>query len=277
MDEPDLPNPELFEPEVPTPPVSPPPPRNEETNYDQAMVTEELGSHQGDVVIIKPDGTKIIRKAVTAPVTSTASYWAWWISIGIICAGGVYIYLKWKNRHKITPPAPPVSNEDKPKETSEPIDTRLIDMSKPQTSSNKREERVRTLVQQMFGVSFPTVRQMKNVRNPKTGKMLEADIINHVLMLWIEVHGRQHYPEGEGDFGMTKDDIRYRMELDEFKETRARELGYTYCVVKYDVPENHIEDCIRGQLCERLLGMLPPRTQVSEPFEAPTEDDTHED
>lgn len=252
--------------------ASPPPTRgrNEDTYYDESFASVEgAGGAQGDVVIIKPDGTKIIRKAAAAPASNPVSYWAWWISIGIICAGGVYIYLKWKNRNKIKPPTPPVKNEDTPKETSEPIDTRLIEMSKPQTSNNKREERVRTIVQKMFGVSFPTVKQMKNVRNPKTGKMLEADIINHVLMLWVEVHGRQHYPEGEGDFGMTRDDILYRMELDEFKEKRARELGYTYCVVKYDVPEHLIENCIRDQLCERLQSMLPPRTEIANAFEAP--------
>ena len=241
-------------------------PEIEDINFGDIIgSTEEPAAASTTVITVKPDGTRIIEKRSdkesTAEASSSVSRWAWWISIGILIAGGVYIYLKWKNKNKITPSVPDADDEEQPnEEENKPKPTQIAEArrvvpGKQRVSKNKGEEQVRAEMQALFGVVFHT-EYMENVRNPKTGRKLEADIINHTLRIWCERHGEQHYPEGVGNFGMTAEDIKERMWLDNYKKQRAEELGYCFIVVKYNVRQDDIRDCIISQLTPRLREMI---------------------
>lgn len=111
---------------------------------------------------------------------------------------------------------------------------------------NKAEEQCRKVMQKLFGTSFANERP-NFLKNPKTGRNLECDMINHNLKLVVEYNGAQHYhftPYYHKTYQVYLDQV----ERDQFKHQKLRELGYDLIIVPYTITD--FEPFLRSELAK---------------------------
>lgn len=92
-------------------------------------------------------------------------------------------------------------------------------------TSYKSEGIVRAVLEELFGVTFPSTRDVEWLRNPRTGRNLEFDCYNESLGIALEHNGEQH--EKITSFTPTQaalDDLQFR---DSIKDELAPQYGVT--------------------------------------------------
>ena len=118
---------------------------------------------------------------------------------------------------------------------------------------NKRlETECREVLEDTFGVGFPTVRP-DFLKRPTTKRNLELDCYNADLRLALEYQGPQHrvyLPM----YHKTPADFEAQQERDAWKVRRCREQGVDLIVVEDTVPRAQIPTYIRTQL--KLMGRV---------------------
>lgn len=121
------------------------------------------------------------------------------------------------------------------------------------TSTYKREEECRTIIENYFDDYFPTCRP-NFLSNPLTGKPLELDGYNARLNLAFEHQGRQHreYPNA---FHKTEAEFLKQQERDEFKRKKLSELGIDLIEISDTVPYTQLKAYIHRSL--QSLGHSP--------------------
>jgi len=115
----------------------------------------------------------------------------------------------------------------------------------------KNEERCRQLLQEWFGVSFPTVRP--SFLKWKTGKNLELDMYNETLGLAVEYDGIMHR-RFHPTFHRTYADFLYQQAKDAWKDDRCREVGVTLLRVPDTVHYGDLAKYLRGRLRDAGFG-----------------------
>jgi len=110
------------------------------------------------------------------------------------------------------------------------------------TSSYKREEICRKVLEDYFDDYFPTCRP-RFLTNPRTGKPLELDGYNARLNLALEHQGRQHV-EYTPYFHKSKEDFLRQQERDRFKRQRLSELGIDLLEIDHTIPTPQLKDHI---------------------------------
>jgi len=114
------------------------------------------------------------------------------------------------------------------------------------TSTWKREELCRKILEDYFDDYFPSVRP-KFLSNPETGRPLELDGYNARLNLAFEHGGKQHYVY-PNYYHKTKEEFEKQVKRDKWKYQRCKELGIHVLVISYEVPEKDLESYILAEL-----------------------------
>lgn len=234
-------------------------------------LSEALGEDDPDmpedgdtIMVIKPDGTRIVKKQKNGSTRSEGSRSSqWMIYIGLLGLAGivVYIWLMWKNKNTADAAVPDGDPNNKEKQVDDDVadehvttadQARYQEIAGGRKSTGKNEERARGVLQRMFGVVFVS-KWFDNVRNPKTGRKLQGDCVNESLRLVVEVHGRHHFEID--NLSRTQEELQYRMDLDDFKEGRFQELGYAFIILPYTVKEEDMHQYIYERLPDRLKAL----------------------
>jgi len=108
------------------------------------------------------------------------------------------------------------------------------------------EKKCREIIQQLFGRDFPSVRP-NFLKNPKTGRNLECDMINEELKLVIERNGEQHY-KFTPYFHKTPQDFSDQQYRDQIKKQLLYANNYRLIIVPYTVSENNLEEYLRNEI-----------------------------
>lgn len=116
----------------------------------------------------------------------------------------------------------------------------------------KNERRCREILENIFGVDFPTVRPAF-LKNPATGRNLEIDCYNHDLKIGLEYDGKQHTEMTK--FHSSKKELLYQVRKDQFKAKECKKLGITLIRVPYWVVPAQLESYIKNKLKD--AGKLP--------------------
>lgn len=111
----------------------------------------------------------------------------------------------------------------------------------------KNEKRCRKILEEIFGVDFPTVRPVW-LKNPGTNRNLELDCYNHSLRLAAEYDGKQHTQMTK--FHHSPKELIYQIRKDQFKSKECKRLGITLIRVPYWVLPPNLKDYIVTKLKE---------------------------
>lgn len=110
----------------------------------------------------------------------------------------------------------------------------------------KMEEKCRTILQNIYGVPFPSKRP-SFLKSPKTNKNLELDCYNEQLGIALEYNGVQHYSYTPY-FHKDKKNFYSQVHRDNWKRNKCWEHGITLIEIPYTVPENELEQYIFRKL-----------------------------
>ena len=123
--------------------------------------------------------------------------------------------------------------------------------TKPKKIIRKKfDNRCREIVQNYFGVGFPSVRP--EFLKYKTGKNLELDMYNDDLKLAFEYQGIQHY-KYTPMFHKSINDLYEQQERDKFKFNRCKELGITLIYIYPDIKFEGLENYLISSIKENYL------------------------
>lgn len=106
----------------------------------------------------------------------------------------------------------------------------------------KREKQVCKILQELYGVTFETVRPDWLI-NPETGEKLEIDCYNDKLRLGCEVNGPHHYHFPSWT-GQSYEEFLNVIRKDKFKVDRCDEVGVYLITVPYNVPKRILREYI---------------------------------
>lgn len=111
----------------------------------------------------------------------------------------------------------------------------------------KNERRCRKILEEIFGVDFPTVRP-KWLKNKATNRNLELDCYNHQLRIAIEYQGKQHTEMTK--YHKNQNELIYQIRKDQYKAQECKRLGITLICVPYWVLPVNLKDYITNKLKE---------------------------
>jgi hypothetical protein len=134
----------------------------------------------------------------------------------------------------------------------------------PECGGSSREQFVRSIVERMFGVAFPSCRPGW-LTNTASGRKLELDCYNESLQLAFEVDGGQH-DRVVAHFGQTDASFAEMQARDRLKDTMCKEKG----VVLVRVPDSVSSVKLQRHLLDELL-----KHEVKLPVTAATAIDIH--
>ncbi len=103
----------------------------------------------------------------------------------------------------------------------------------------KTEAKCREVLEEMFGVPFPSVMNLPWLRNPKTGRHLQLDCYNADLGLALEYHGHQHY-EFPNHYHKSKQEFEAQVYRDTIKRQLCDQNGVYLITVPYTVPKRDL-------------------------------------
>ncbi len=110
----------------------------------------------------------------------------------------------------------------------------LSDSEKPKKKRNtkKTEDKCRSIVENIFGRPFPSMRP-DFLRNHETGRNMECDLMNQDMKLCIERNGEQHYKHV--DHFHTEEQFSKQVQRDKLKASLLQKNGYTLITIPYTV------------------------------------------
>lgn len=114
------------------------------------------------------------------------------------------------------------------------------DGARPQS---KGEAAARIAMEKVYGVPFNKERPAWLI-NPKTGKRLELDGVNHDLKMAFEFHGEQHYIF-KPYFYANYDQFAAAVERDHVKLDICDQHGYYVITIPYNIPHDQMVEYIR--------------------------------
>lgn len=131
-----------------------------------------------------------------------------------------------------------------PVDLTTPIPSHLLSNAvKPNDSRDSQFEKdCRKAMENFYGVPFPKERPEWLI-NPKTGKRLELDGVNHNLKMGFEAHGRQHYVHTP-KFQPTYQDFINQVERDRIKLDICDAHRYYIITIPYNCPRDKLRDFI---------------------------------
>jgi len=108
------------------------------------------------------------------------------------------------------------------------------------SSKSKSEEMARTVLEQVFGISFPKKRPQWLIS--EDGRRLELDGFNEELKVAFEYQGQQHF-DTKGVYGGTEEQLRHRKRIDGTKRRLCRAQSIFLVEIAYTVkPEDFKEE-----------------------------------
>lgn len=110
-------------------------------------------------------------------------------------------------------------------------------------SQSKGEGDARAAMEKVYGVPFNKERPAWLV-NPKTGRRLELDGVNHDLKMAFEYHGEQHYIF-KPYFYATYEEFAKQVERDNVKVDLCDANGYYLITIPYNITKEQMVDYIR--------------------------------
>ena len=132
--------------------------------------------------------------------------------------------------------------------------TTTVKPVKPQQGGDSKLENVcRAELESLMGCPFPKARP-DFLKNPITGRNLEADAWNEDLGLIVEIQGRQHY-KFTPFFHKTQDAFRTQQYRDHIKRECCARNGFKLLEVPYTVKPQQARSWLRNKLKE--LGYNP--------------------
>lgn len=118
---------------------------------------------------------------------------------------------------------------------------------------NKTENMCRRIVQEIYGMPFPSIRP-DFLRSPVTKKNLELDCYNAQLKIAIEYNGKQHYTYTPHFHG-SKTNFYSQVHRDDWKRKKCREMGIRLIEIPYWVSPPDLKEYITREL--RKQNCLP--------------------
>lgn len=140
-----------------------------------------------------------------------------------------------------------VSPEDLPSETEFPQNQGYRQKSRGETICKK-------CLEIWFRSPFNTVRNLRWLKNPDTGSMLELDCYNPEFRLAVERNGIQHY-EYPNRFHKSEAEFNTQVQRDIFKKIQCDKNGIYLIIVPYTVSEKEIPEFIRRKLPAHLRNL----------------------
>lgn len=110
------------------------------------------------------------------------------------------------------------------------------------------EGHCRQILEDLFGVNFPTTRKVEWLVNPHTGNKLELDCYNEKLKLALEYNGDQHYKFPNRYNQVDVDAFVNSVGRDHDKKALCKANGVYLIVVPYTVKRSSIKDYIYREL-----------------------------
>ena len=141
------------------------------------------------------------------------------------------------------PPPPPMKEID-----LTPSIPSFLTTSRPNNNDggrpqSKGEAAARAAMEKVYGVPFNKDKPAWLV-NPKTGRRLELDGVNHDLRMAFEYHGEQHYVF-KSYFYSSYDEFVAQVERDNIKVNLCDANGYYLITIPYNIPQESMVDYIR--------------------------------
>lgn len=139
--------------------------------------------------------------------------------------------------------------------TADELDMVVLDESRRHKQSIG-EHACLVALQRIFNTNGQVqVRNMPELRNPKTGRILELDIYFPEHKVACEYHGKQHYMYVPFFHKNGPQDLEYQRWKDTFKVNQCDKMGIFLITVPYNTPDDKIEHFIRFILEQRNIAI----------------------
>ena len=120
-------------------------------------------------------------------------------------------------------------------------------------NQSKGEAECRRILEDIYGMRFRVqVRDLPELRNPKTGNILELDLYCPELKLACEYHGRQHYELVPFFHKNGQKDLDYQQWKDNIKVDMCDSAGIYMITVPYNVEIKNIRKFIEYYLPDKV-------------------------